>query len=76
MKPLMTVVIIAVVAVAAYLAWQQMHRPLTPGEKIDNAMNQLDHGTVSGAVDEVTAQTPADRAADSVNRTIDNAQGQ
>ena len=68
MKPVVTLIIVAALAGAAYLGWQQMHRPLTTGEKFDNAVDQLNHGTVGGAIDEVKAQTPADRVENAVDR--------
>jgi hypothetical protein len=76
MRALATVIILVIVVAAGWFVWQQMHRPLTPGEKFDNATNELQHGTLGGAIDEVTAKTPADRVENKTNEAIDRAQGQ
>lgn len=75
-RNLITLLILILVAVGGYMAWEKMNEPLTPGEKMDNALNQLGDGNLGNAVDEMNAQTPADRMENSVNNAVDNVQGQ
>lgn len=76
MRNLITLLVLLAVAVGGYLVWQKMNEPLTPGERLDNAMTELQNGNLGNAVDEASAQTPADRVENSVNNAVDNVQGQ
>lgn len=73
-RNLITLLILIGIAVVAVVAWQKMNEPLTPGEKMDNALEQLGDGNLGNAVDEINAQTPADRVQNSVNNAVDDMQ--
>lgn len=75
-KSFNAILVIIVVAILAFLAYQFMYAPdnRTAGERVGDAVDNVKEGNLDGAVNSFEDKTPAEKLGDSVEKAGDKVQ--